>query len=95
MTLPDDGWRPACEVGRAASGGTETIMTTRIPAPYSLLLTATMTLGAGPSVSTRTFSGNGHRTDERLPVEDCRQYLVFQSTLMREGAWPCSGLPAD
>ncbi|MCU0293225.1 MAG: M20/M25/M40 family metallo-hydrolase [Thermoanaerobaculaceae bacterium] len=48
-----------------------------------------------PSVSTHTFSGNGHRTDERLPVENYRQYLTFYSTFMREGAGPRSGLPTD
>ena len=48
-----------------------------------------------PSVSTRTFSGNGHKTDERLPVENYRQYLTFYSTLMRSGAGPRSGLPTD
>lgn len=48
-----------------------------------------------PSVSTRTFSGNGHRTDERLPVENYQQYLTFYSTLIREGAGAHSGLPTD
>lgn len=41
-----------------------------------------------PSVSTPTFSGNGHGIDERLPVENYSQYLTFYTTLIRDGARP-------
>lgn len=39
-----------------------------------------------PSLDTRTFSGNGHAVDERLPVENYRQYLAFYTAILRDGS---------
>ncbi len=39
-----------------------------------------------PSVSTREFSGNGHAVDERLPVDNYRNYLDFYTTFIRLAA---------
>lgn len=47
-----------------------------------------------PSVSTRTFTGNGHGVDERLPVENYSQYLTFYTRFIREGAAELPPVPS-
>ncbi|MGL4370823.1 MAG: M20/M25/M40 family metallo-hydrolase, partial [Spirochaetota bacterium] len=39
-----------------------------------------------PSVSTKTFSGNGHKADERLPVENYPDYCEFYTRLLMSAA---------
>ena len=39
-----------------------------------------------PSVNTRSFSGNGHGIDERLPVANYGQYLAFYTTFIQASA---------
>lgn len=38
-----------------------------------------------PSVNTPHYSGNGHKADERLPVEDYRRYVAFYTAFLK--AW--------
>ena len=37
-----------------------------------------------PSISTKTYSGNGHKNDERLPVENYKQYCEFYYNILAE-----------